>query len=124
MLLFLGFQLEPDTILSASVELISETSDTHPDPVHKATEEECNQMLAGFNFLGNQNQPLLEELSLPEESRGRPAKRACPSTHREGSSSGTKSQTLAKRSRMSFLKPENDRYSQYRDRNNEAARKS
>jgi hypothetical protein len=105
-------ELEPDTILPASVELISETSGTHPDPAQKATEKECNQMLASFNLLGNQNQQLLEELSLPDETLGQPAKKACPSTPREESSSGSKLRTLSKRSRMSSLKPEYDRYRQ------------
>jgi hypothetical protein len=56
MYLFLGFQLEPDTILATRIDFVAETCGTHAEPVHKETERECNQMLPSFNLLGNQNQ--------------------------------------------------------------------
>jgi hypothetical protein len=80
----------------------------------------------------------LEELLLPKQTRGRPAKRVFPSTSKEKSSSGSRSQRRkssssvadeswtpsSKRSRMSSVDPVCDRYRELRDKNNEASRKS
>jgi hypothetical protein len=79
----------------------------------------------------------LEELSLPNQTCGRPVKHVFLSAPKEKSSSGSRAQRRklsssiadeswtpsSKRSRMSSVDPVIDQYREMRDRNNEASRK-
>jgi hypothetical protein len=96
------------------------------------------KVLSSHKLSPRQNISGLEELLLPKQTCGRPAKLVYPSTTKEKSSSGSRSRRRkssgsvadeswtpsSKRSRMSSLDPAYDQYQQLRERNSEASRKS